>query len=212
MATDACIHPYPVGNSSVRRMAVDAGTLGFGGIVVPGAEPGVYHGVRIIPATIISETDIRKVTAQVKKRGNGDTLFFVDAGDNGFNRAVLAQKGVHAIRRVHRTPKNAFDHVAARLAAENGIAVDIDLSPLIQEKGTIRQKVLSRYNDLMRLYSRYHFSLIISSNACSVLDLRSPDEICLICTLFGMDVEDTNKALQTVGTLLSPADPVTVVL
>ena len=212
MATDACIHPYPAGNSSVRRMAVDAGALGFGGIVVPGAEPGAYHGVRIIPATIISETDIRKVIAQVKKRGNGDTLVFVDAGDNGFNRALLVQKGVHAIRRVHRTQKNAFDHVAARLAAENGIAVDIDLFPLIQERGSMRQKVLNRYNDLMRLYSRYHFPFTISSNACSVLDLRSPDEICLICTLFGMDEEDTNKALQTVWTLLSPADPVTVVL
>jgi ribonuclease P/MRP protein subunit RPP1 len=211
MATDACIHPYPAGNSSVRRMAVDAGGLGFGGIVVPGAEPGAYHGVRIIPATIISETDIRKVTAQVKKRGNGETLVFVDAGDNGFNRAVLTQKGVHGIRRVYRTPKNAFDHVAARLARENGIAVDIDLFPLIQERGTMRQKVLNRYNDLMRLHTRYRFPLTISSNACSVLDLRSPDEICLICTLFGMDEEDTSRALQTVWTLLSPADQVMVV-
>ena len=211
MDTDACTHPYPAGNSSVRRMAVDAGALGFGGIVIPGALPGEYHGVRIIPAIIISETDIRKVTGQIRKGGNGGTLFLVDAGGNGFNRAVLAQKGVHGIRRVHRSPKNAFDHVAARLAAENGIAVDIDLSPLIQEKGTIRQKVLSRYNDLMRLYSRYQFPLTISSNACSVLDLRSPDEICLLCTLFGMDEEDTNRALQTVWTLLSPAEPVTVV-
>jgi len=211
MDTDACTHPYPAGNSSVRRMAVDAGALGFGGIVIPGALPGEYHGVRIIPAIIISETDIRKVTGQIRKGGNGGTLFLVDAGENGFNRAVLAQKGVHGIRRVHRIPKNAFDHVAARLAGENGIAVDIDLSPLIQEKGTIRQKVLSRYNDLMRLYSRYQFPLTISSNACSVLDLRSPDEICLLCTLFGMDEEDTNRALQTVWTLLSPAEPVTVV-
>ncbi len=211
MDADACIHPYPEGNSSVRRMAVDARALGFDGIVVPGARPGKYQGVRIIPAIIISETDIRKVTGQIRKCGNGETLLLVDAGENGFNRAVLSQKGVHGIRRVHRAPRNSFDHVAARLAAENGIAVDIDLSPIIQEKGTIRQKVLSRYIDLMRLYSRYHFPLTISSNACSVLDLRSPDEICLICTLFGMEEEDARRALQTVGTLLSPAVPVMVV-
>jgi ribonuclease P/MRP protein subunit RPP1 len=211
MDMDACIHPYPAGNSSVRRMAVEAGELGFGGIVVPGAGSGEYHGVRIIPAIIISETDIRKVTGQIRKRGNGGPLVLVDAGDNGFNRAVLAQKGVHGIRRIYRTPKNAFDHVSARLAGENGVAVDIDLSPLIQEKGVIRQKVLSRYIDLMRLHSRYRFPLTVSSNACSVLDLRSPDEIRLLCTLFGMDKEDSSKALQTVGTLLSPSDPVTVV-
>jgi ribonuclease P/MRP protein subunit RPP1 len=70
---------------------------------------------------------------------------------------------------------------------------------------------LSRYNDLMRLHSRYSFPLTVSSNASSILDLRSPDEIRLLCTLFGMDKEDTSKALQTVGTLLAPAGPVTVV-
>jgi ribonuclease P/MRP protein subunit RPP1 len=211
MDTDACIHPYPAGNSSARRMAIEAGELGFGGIVIPGAEPGEYHGVRIIPAIIISETDIRKVAGQIRKCGNGGNLVLADAGDNGFNRAILTQKGVHVVRRIHRTPRNAFDHVCARLAGENGIAVDIDLSPLLQEKGVIRQKVLSRYNDLMRLHSRYSFPLTVSSNASSILELRSPDEIRLLCTLFGMDKEDTSRALQTVGTLLAPAGPVTVV-
>jgi ribonuclease P/MRP protein subunit RPP1 len=211
MDTDACIHPYPAGNSSVRRMAIEAGELGFGGIVIPGAEQGEYYGVRIIPAIIISETDIRKVTGQIRKRGNGGSLVLVDAGDNGFNRALLTLKGVHGVRQLHRTPRNAFDHVCARLAGENGIAVDFDLSPLIQEKGVIRQKILSRYNDLMRLHSRYFFPLTVSSNASSILDLRSPDEIRLICTLFGMDKEETSRALQTVGTLLSPPGPVTVV-
>lgn len=211
MDTDACIHPYPAGNSSARRMALEAGEMGFRAVVIPGAAPGEYHGVRIIPAIIISETDIRKVSGQIRKRGNGETIVLVDAGDNGFNRAALTQRGIHGIRNIHRTPKNAFDHVSARLAGENGIAVDIDLSPLIQEKGVLRQKVLYRYNDLMRLYSRYCFPLTLSSNACSVLDLRSPDEIRLLCTLFGMDKDDAARALQTPWTLLSPAEPVKVV-
>ena len=211
MDTDACIHPYPAGNSSARRMVLEAGEMGFRAIVIPGAVPGEYNGVRIIPAIIISETDIRKVTGQIRKRGNGVTLVLVDAGDNGFNRAVLTQRGVHCIRRIHRAPKNAFDHVSARLAEENGIAVDIDLSPLIQEKGVLRQKILYRYHDLMKLHSRYRFPLTLSSNACSVLDLRSPEEIRLLCTLFGMDKEDTNLALRTVWTLLSPAEQVMVV-
>lgn len=211
MDTDACIHPYPAGNSSARRMALEAGEMGFRAVVIPGAAPGEYHGVRIIPAIIISETDIRKVSGQIRKRGNGETIVLVDAGDNGFNRAALTQRGIHGIRNIHRTPKNAFDHVSARLAGENGIAVDIDLFPLIQEKGVLRQKVLYRYNDLMRLHSRYCFPLTLSSNACSVLDLRSPDEIRLLCTLFGMDKDDAARALQTPWALLSPAEPVKVV-
>jgi ribonuclease P/MRP protein subunit RPP1 len=191
-------------------MALDAGEMGFHAVVIPGAAPGEYHGVRIIPALIISETDVRKVTGHIRKRGNGGTLVLVDAGENGFNRAVLTQKGVHCIRRIHRAPKNAFDHVSARLAEENGIAVDIDLSPLIQEKGVFRQKALYRYHDLIRLHARYGFPLTLSSNACSVLDLRSPEEIRLLCTLFGMDKDDATRAMQTAWDLLSPPEPVTV--
>lgn len=211
MHTDACIHPYPAGSDSVRRMAVEAGALGFAGVVVPGAEPGEYRGVRIIPAVIISEPDIRRVIVQIRKHGSGGALILVDAGDIGFNRAVLNHKGLHGLRRIHRTPKNAFDHVSARLAGEQGIAVDIDLSPILQEKGIVRQKVLNRYIDLMKLHSRFHFPLTVSSNACSVLDLRSPGEIGLICTLFGMEKDDTDRALQTAWNLLAPRDSVMVV-
>lgn len=210
MDTDACIHPFPVGTASVRRMAMEAGALGFGGIVVPGEVAGGYHGVRIIPAVIIRETDLRRVIGQIRRQANSGNLIFVDAGDNGFNRAVLAHKGLNAIRCLHQIPKNGFDHISARLAYENGIAVEIDLYPLIHEKGIARQRVLNRYNDLMRLHSRYQFPLILSSNACSVLDLRSPDEIRLLCTLFGMKKDDTNRALQTVSTLLSPVESVMV--
>jgi len=210
METDACIHPYPVGTASVRRMAMEAGALGFGSIVVPGEVAGVYHGVRIIPAVIISEADLRRVIGQIRRHANSGNLVFVDAGDNGFNRAVLAQKGLNAIRCLHQIPKKAFDHISARLAYENSIAVEIDLYPLIHEKGIFRQRVLNRYNDLMRLHSRYHFPLILSSNACSVLDLRSPDEIRLLCSLFGMEKDDTNWALQTVSTLISPVESVMV--
>lgn len=211
MDTDACIHPYPAGNSSVRRMAIEAGALGFSGIVVPGEMPGVYQGVHIIPAVLIRENDIRKVTGQIRKHGASGILIFVDAGDTGFNRAVLAQTGVHGIRSIHRIPKNAFDHISARLAHENGIAVEIDLYPLIHERGVSRQRVLNRYNDLMKLHSRFQFPLILSSNACSVLDLRSPEEIRLLCSLFGMNKDDTNQALRTISTLLSPLESVMVI-
>ena len=211
METDACVHPLPSGNASVRRMALEAAGLGFSALVVPDAVPGEYAGVRIMPALLISETDIRKVSGQIRRRGAGGTLVIVDAGENGFNRALLAMKGVHILRNICRTHRNAFDHVAARLAEANGVAVDIDLSPLIHARGAARQRVLHRYHDVIRLWSRYRFSLTLSSNACSVLDMRSPGEMQLLCRLFDLPGEDAAIAQRTPCALLHPAELVRVV-
>ena len=208
---DACVHPYRDGNSSLRRMAVEARELGFDTLVVPGAAPLTVAGVRIIPAVIISGESVRTVSGRLSKCGDGQSLVMVEAGEKGFNRAVLNLRGVHVLRGLHRTRKQSFDHVCARSAAERSIAVDIDISPLIHITGTPRQRALGRFAELMRLHNRYRFLLTVSSNARSVLHLRSVDDIVLLCSLFGMEEGDAWEALATAGHLIAPAGPVRVV-
>jgi ribonuclease P/MRP protein subunit RPP1 len=210
-ATDACLHPYPEGNSSLRRMALEAGALGFDSIVVPGALSREYYGVRIIPAILITESNLRIVSGLAKVNGGERVLIMVNAGENGFNRAILNLKGIHILRHIHKTRKNSFDHVSARIAAERGIAVDIDLYPIIHSTGLSRQRVLRRYHDLITLFDRYRFPLTLSSNAYSILDLRSVEEIRLLCELFDMEEEDVHAALGTAGYLMDTKGPVTVV-
>lgn len=208
MVTDCCVHPYPDGDTSLRRMALEAGALGFDSIVAPLLEGYIYQGVRIIPATIITETDVRKVSGLIRRQGGEGMLMVVNAGENGFNRAVLNINGLHILRHVHKTQKNSFDHITARKAAERRVAIDIDLYPLIHGTGLPRQKVLQRYLDIVTLWSRYRFPLTLSSNACSWLDLRSTDDIHHLCGLFGMNDEEVRGALETVDDLLAPHRPV----
>ena len=209
--TDACLHPYPDGNSSLRRMALEAGALGFDSIVVPDAPPQEYFGVRVIPAILIAEPNPRVISGLIRANGQKQPLVMVNAGENGFNREILNLKGIHILRQVHKTRKNSFDHVSARLAAERGVAVDIDLYPIIHSSGLSRQRVMQRYNDLVTLFNRYRFSLTLSSNACSILDLRSVEEICLLCGLFSLEEDDVREGLGTAGALQDQKGPVTVV-
>jgi ribonuclease P/MRP protein subunit RPP1 len=208
MVTDCCVHPYPRGDSSLRRLALEAGALGFDSIVAAVPEGSRYQGVRIIPASIIIETEVRKVSGQMKRQGGEGVLVMVNAGENGFNRAVLSINGLHILRQVHRTQKNSFDHIAARMAASRNVAIDIDLYPLIHDTGPSRQRVLQRYQDILTLRSRYHFPLTLSSNSCSWLDLRSVDDVYHVCGLIGMDEEEVTEALGTADNLLLPSRPV----
>ncbi|MDD4252454.1 MAG: RNase P subunit p30 family protein, partial [Methanoculleus horonobensis] len=138
-------------------------------------------------------------------------IVYVDAGDISFNRAVVSVKEVNVVRGIHATRRNAFDHVAARTAAEQGVAVDISMAPIIYLRGTRRQRALQRYADVLSLQRRYGFPLTISSDARSILGQRSIREIHGLCALFEMTGAEVTEALSSIGRLIEPHRPVRVV-
>ena len=205
--TDAAVYPYPSGDTSVRRLALEACTLGFDSIVAADTPSGMYGGVMVHTGLMIRDAPVKDVITAVKRSKGSGAVISVQAGNNGFNRAVIGIKGVHILRGIHAADKTAFDHVAARMAGDNRVAVDIDLSCLVAGRGVARQRAIHRYRDLMVLEQRFEFPLTLSSHARSVLDLRSVREITGLCSLLGMDMEDVERALAGAGTVTAPPEP-----
>ncbi len=92
------------------------------------------------------------------------------------------------------------------MAADNRVAVDIDLSPLISARGIARQRAIHRYRDILVLENRYEFPLVLSSHARSVLEMRSVREIAGLCSIIGMDSTGIEKALSGIDTVITPPD------
>jgi ribonuclease P/MRP protein subunit RPP1 len=197
--TDACVYPYPVGDSSVRRFAFEARSCGYDSIVAMDTPAAEMCGITVIPGTLLAGIPAKDVQNRAKKCRDSGIILAVQMGDNGFNRAVAGTHGVHILRGISAADKRAFDHVAAKIAADNITALDIDLSPLIFGRGHLRQKAIHRYLDLMVLYRRFEFPLTLSSSARSVLGLRATREVAGLCSLFGMDESDVSEALGGVG-------------
>ena len=124
-----------------------------------------------------------------------------------FNRAIIQIKGVHVIRHLHKTEKNSFDHIIARMSAENHIAIDIDLRPLVMSRGVWRQKAIQRYKDITGLCERFEFPLTLSSNARSVVELKSVREMVNLASLVGIEEPDAREALATINGLIAPQWP-----
>jgi ribonuclease P/MRP protein subunit RPP1 len=202
--TDSAVFVHPNGDSSVRRMALEARSLGFDSIVAVDVPPMEYEGVTIFSGRCIRERAVKDVIARLKQAKGVDTVVSVQAGDNGFNRAVLGLKGVQILRGIQSADKTAFDHVAAKIAADNQVAVDIDLSVLIAARGIARQRAIHRYLDILVLEQRFGFPLTLSSHARSILDMRSVRETTGLCSLLGMDEGDVARALGGVGILATP--------
>lgn len=205
--TDAAVCPFPNGDSSVRRLALEAAALGFDSLVAFDTPSATYGDVEVRRGLFIQNAGMKDVIAQVKRVNDPRTVVSVRAGDAGFNRGVVGFRGVHILRGVHAAEKNAFDHVTAKMAADNRVAVDVDLSCLISARGIARQKAIQRYRDVMVLEQRFEFPLTLSTYARSVLDLRAVREISGLCTILGMDLPDVEKALAGVGAVTALPEP-----
>ncbi|MFZ1903293.1 MAG: RNase P subunit p30 family protein [Methanoregula sp.] len=210
--TDACVYPYPAGDSSVRRLALEARSCGYDSVVASETPVSEICGITVIPGMFVTGIPAKDVQNRVKKSRSTGAVVSVQMGDNGFNRAVAGTTGVHILRGIGTADKRAFDHVAARIAADNITAIDIDLSPLISGRGHLRQKAIHRYLDLMVLHRRFEFPLTISSSAKSVLGLRAVREVTGLCSLFGMDETDVRAALAGVGRVTEPRESIVKVI
>jgi ribonuclease P/MRP protein subunit RPP1 len=205
--TDAGVCPYPNGDSSVRRLAWEAAALGFDSLVAIDTPSAMYGDVEVRTGLFIRNAGMKDVIAQVKRAKAPGTVISVKAGDGGFNRAVVGLRGVHILREVHAADKNAFDHVTAKMAADNRVAIDIDLSVIIAGRGIARQRAIQRYRDVLVLERRFEFPLTVSTYARSVLELRAVREISGLGSLIGMDIPDVERALAGVGIVTAPTEP-----
>lgn len=192
-------------------MVQEAKELGFDSCVALTTQPIPTLPLNVIRGVIIGENSVKKVNSALRKVPDDVGFVMVGALDSGFNRGVLSLRGIHVLKGIATSPHASLDHVAARHAAHHRIGVDIDLYPVVHERGLARQKVLQRYEDLLVLHRRFRFPLVISSGAHSVLDQRSVREVVLICSLFGMSAEEVYRALASVEMITNRRGPVEVV-
>ncbi|OPX67856.1 MAG: Ribonuclease P protein component 3 [Methanoregulaceae archaeon PtaB.Bin056] len=209
--TDACVYPFPLGDSSVRRMAQEAGELGLDSIVAVGARGCIFRGVEVVGGTVIQGRDQGEVQAALRRMGKDPGVVMATAGDYALNRALLHMGRVRILRGIHATPGNSFDHILARMAAERQVAVDLDISVLVSGRDYTRQRALQRYADLVRLQSRFGFLLTLSSGARSILGMKSPRDMVALCGLFGLDEDDVEGAFLGIAKVLRPEKSVEVV-
>ncbi|NMB79204.1 MAG: ribonuclease P [Methanomicrobiales archaeon] len=205
--TDAAVFPYPNGDTSVRRFALEAGALGFDSLVAIDTPAATYGDVEVKSGILFHDLPVKDIINRMKRFRGTDAVISVKAGDGGFNRAVIGMKGMHVLRCVHAADKNAFDHVSAKMAADNAVAVDIDLSVITRSRGVARQRAMVRYRDILVLEQHYEFPLTLSTYARSVLDLRAVREFSGLCSLLDMDLAVVEKALGGIGAVTTPPVP-----
>ncbi|MDM7912054.1 MAG: RNase P subunit p30 family protein, partial [Methanotrichaceae archaeon] len=92
---------------------------------------------------------------------------------------------------------------AARAAEQNQVAIGFDLSPLIRLRGSYRTRWLDIQRRNIELVRKFDLSMIITANARSHLDLRSPRDLMALAEVTGFEPSEARDALKLPGKLLA---------
>ena len=146
---------------------------------------------------MIYSNNIEDLKRKIQKSRNEADVLMVYGGDLRINRAACENPRVDIISHPYRGRRDCgINHISARKAAENKVAVELNVRYLLRIRPQNRYKVLGYYREILKLQRKFNFPLIITSGAHSIFELHTPLDIIALTYCFGMNEEEASFALS----------------
>ena len=148
-------------------------------------------------STEISCKNPEELRKKVQKSRKRTDILMVRGGDLKVNRAACEDQRVDILSQPYRSRRDTgINHVLARKAAENRVAIEINLKTLLKTNLRYRYRVISQFRHIIELQRKFKFPLIITSSANSKYDLKTPQDISALAKCFGMTFEESFDAIS----------------
>jgi RNase P/RNase MRP subunit p30 len=124
-------------------------------------------------------------------------LLLVRGGMNFMNRIAVENRGVDILTHPDYERKDCgINHVLARLAKENEVAIEINFREVLNSEGLTRKNVLANHMEIIRLYKKFKFPLIVSSGALSHWQIKDPKVLISYLVTLGLEMKEAKEALS----------------
>lgn len=147
---------------------------------------GIISGVEIVA------DEISGLKKKIKNYRHRVDVLLVHGGNPKINRAAVENPDVDVLAH----PSHYLNHILAKSAAENEVAIEFNLDALIYTRGVSRVRALSAFQRNLKLARKFGVSMVLTSGARSQYDLRAPREMISLAGLFGMSEDEAVGALS----------------
>ncbi|WP_144901494.1 RNase P subunit p30 family protein [Halobellus captivus] len=215
------VHAYPDGASTAARFAATAERYGYDGVVVRADDASPEYGrlreslsVDVVDAAEIVASDPQHASGAVGNARTKHTVVIVAGGTNALNRFAVEQARVDVLARPFEGTVNGDDrngpngrngngngdgdvnHVLAKAARDNDVRIEVNLGPVLRDRGGRRVRHLRKLRKLKQLLDHYDAPYVVSANPTSHLKLRAPRELGAVGEEIGLGAEWTRAGLE----------------
>lgn len=204
---DFCVHSVPDGENTIEQLSTLARHLGYSGIALANHSDKLPQSQPVLPTTNefevfkgieLVEENPSKLHGLIGKFRKSVDVLIVHGGSETINRAALENPRVDILNHPAFDRSNGLNQVLAKAAAENDVAIGLALRPLLHSRGPRRVRLLSDLRANLDLARKYDVSLLLSSDAMSCFDLRSPMENLALAEICGLEEDEAIEAITTV--------------
>jgi ribonuclease P/MRP protein subunit RPP1 len=155
--------------------------------------------IEVIPGVEIKAKDVKELKETIKKVRDEVLIVIVSGGNYLINRAACEDSRVDILAHpeLGRTD-SGLDHICARAAAENNVAIEINFREILYSFRKPRSHVFSHISRNIRLCDKFNTPMIICSGAQSIWDMRGARELVSIANILGLDLSKAFAAVTSI--------------
>ncbi len=211
------VHAAPETCATPSRVAYTAARAGYDAVILRNhsdadeAEVPDETHVPVYEGVEVRANNVEGLHEEVRRYEDAD-IVAVHGGDEAINRAAI-DAGVDLIAHPSRGRGRSFDHVLARKAADEGVAVELSLASVLRSSGGERVGAIRDIHELLMLSRKYGTPFVVSADPRDHLELRAPRELRAVARLVGVEDDEFGRATtETPERILADNDaPVEVV-
>lgn len=183
-----------IGENRLEDMIEFAKRLGLGGMGVVQYYPEVtelptVNGIDLVNCVMVKAKNASDLLSTAQKVRDKCEILMVHGGDYDVNRAACENSLVDVLCHPELGRKDSgFDHVCAKAAADNNVAVEINFREILESSKRNRTYVLSAIKKNVKLAQKYGAPLLVTSGAVTKWDIRSGRELAAVANLLGLEL------------------------
>lgn len=156
------------------------------------------HGnFKIIPGIKIFPKNAEDLKKQIRNSRKKTNVLVAVGGDLKINRAACENIKLDILSRPYYKRRDCgINHVLAKEAARNNVAIELNICDLLRARSPLRSKIMAHFQEIIKLQRKFKFPLIMGSGAVSIYDLRNPRDLIAFSQCFGLNKEEAHLALS----------------
>jgi len=202
---------FSEGESTIPQLAQRAKELGYAGICFSEyfegrarleqlkaevAKAQRESGIEILLGFEARDAQELRRLAEIRRMFD---VLLAHGGDIALNRAAVETKEVDILTHPeHGRYDGGMNHVMAKLAKENGVALEVNFREILTASNKTRSRTLASMRENIALARKYKMKVILCSGAVSHWELRDPLCVTAMAEMLGMRPDEAKAALAAV--------------
>ncbi|MFP4530496.1 MAG: RNase P subunit p30 family protein [Halodesulfurarchaeum sp.] len=202
------VHVETDGETTPGRFAVTVSRAGFDGMVLRNRQSAMAevdadalasrHAIDVLCGIEITARDKATASGAIGNRRPEAEILLLRGRDPELNRFAVESPRIDVLA----DPMGGdgdVNHVIAEAAAENGVALEVNLGPVLRESGGTRVRAIRRLRKLRELIEDAAAPYVVSGAPRTHLAVRGPRELLAVGEQIGFDREQIRAGLETWG-------------